>query len=365
MPVKAYTGLPRAGKSYEVVVYVILPALRQGRRVVSNIAGLNYGAMCQVLYAEGVPQEQIGGLVCVAHADVERAEFWRTDTDEAEGVQSFIQPGDVVALDEIWRFWKRRGDIHPRALNFFRMHGHFAHPETGYVCEVALITQDVSDVNENIRKVIEETYRMVKNTKLGSSKSYVVHVYGRASCTKSNHIQTKPPSMYKAENFHCYKSHSQRKDGAALAVEDNPDKRGSVFSGVFFRFVIPGAVLALGVTVWGLWHFFHRATAGKGAAAPVVAASAPALGVPAASVASYRRGEVPPGTPVTPAWRVVGFFRHQGFLSVLLVNAEGGVRSVDVPRGASASALGLDVWLPEGQQATSWTVVKTDKGPMK
>ncbi|OKN42784.1 hypothetical protein AM420_005753 [Klebsiella pneumoniae] len=41
MPITAYVGVPRSGKSYEVVKSVIIAAVASGRRVVSNIYGLN------------------------------------------------------------------------------------------------------------------------------------------------------------------------------------------------------------------------------------------------------------------------------------------------------------------------------------
>ncbi|HGW7889845.1 TPA: zonular occludens toxin domain-containing protein, partial [Escherichia coli] len=41
MAISAYVGVPGSGKSFEVVRSVIIPAVAQGRRVVSNIYGLN------------------------------------------------------------------------------------------------------------------------------------------------------------------------------------------------------------------------------------------------------------------------------------------------------------------------------------
>ncbi|MBJ5389082.1 hypothetical protein JGG32_25795, partial [Salmonella enterica subsp. enterica serovar Typhimurium] len=40
MAINLYVGLQGAGKSYESVKSVVLPALAQGQRVVSNIEGL-------------------------------------------------------------------------------------------------------------------------------------------------------------------------------------------------------------------------------------------------------------------------------------------------------------------------------------
>ena len=50
MAIKAYTGIMGSGKTYEVVSEVIRTALAQGRRVVSNIAGLNYEAFVDLLF---------------------------------------------------------------------------------------------------------------------------------------------------------------------------------------------------------------------------------------------------------------------------------------------------------------------------
>ncbi|MEI7352942.1 zonular occludens toxin domain-containing protein, partial [Pectobacterium parmentieri] len=41
MAISAYVGVPGSGKSFEVVRSVIIPAVAQGRRVVSNVYGLN------------------------------------------------------------------------------------------------------------------------------------------------------------------------------------------------------------------------------------------------------------------------------------------------------------------------------------
>ncbi|EPZ1805653.1 zonular occludens toxin domain-containing protein, partial [Escherichia coli] len=41
MPISAYVGSLGSGKSYEVVSSVIVPACASGRRVVTNIYGIN------------------------------------------------------------------------------------------------------------------------------------------------------------------------------------------------------------------------------------------------------------------------------------------------------------------------------------
>lgn len=349
MPTKAYIGLPRAGKSYEVVVNVILVALRQGRRVVSNIAGLNYEAMCQILFKEGIAQEHIGKLVLVDHSEVEKPTFWRTDKDEFEGIESFIQPGDLVALDEIWRFWKKRGEIHPRAQNFFRMHGHMPDPKTGLVCEIALITQSIRDINENIRDVVAETYQMVKNTKIGSDKSYIVHVFQRGSTAKADFIRTLPPRFYNPEFFSLYKSHSQHKEGDAQAVEKNPDDRANILKGGFFTFVVPVFLLFGAASLYFLWKFFNPVP-DKVEALPSSVVSDPVV------APGHKNSEIVSSSPLVDAeWRVIGWYRTDDTFTVALQGANGFIRTIHNPPVYKLSFSGVEVELPEGGFATPWT----------
>lgn len=355
MPLKAYVGLPRAGKSYEVCTQVILPALRQGRRVVSNIAGLNAEAFRSVLFAEGYPESKIGFLVHVDHEQVKQPSFWRTDTDNATGTESVIQPGDLVALDEIWRFWKKRGDIEPRCMNFFRMHGHFPHPVSGLTCEVALITQSVRDINENIRDVIAETFLMEKNTKLGSDKSYIVHIFQRGSTSKVDFIRTLPPRFYNSDYFALYKSHSQQVEGDAKAQEKNPDKRGNILHGALFKIGFPFALICLVLGLWGMARFLFPSASVPNKLTP----ETPDDQVVAVPVQIVHTVNVP---EVVQSWRVVGHYRSGGSFVVLIGNQYGAMRSLVNPPNFQFLGSGVSVLLPEGGFATSWTTFNQKAG---
>ncbi len=344
MPLKAYVGLPRAGKSYEVVVNVILPALAQGRRVVSNIAGLNYEAFCSILYSQGHAENTIGKLVLVSHTDVEQPTFWRTDFDADAGTESFIQPGDLVALDEIWRFWKKRGDIHPRAMNFCRMHGHMTDSKTGLTCEIALITQSIRDINENIRDVVQETFHTVKNTKLGSSKSYIVHVFQRGSVSKSDFIRTLPPRFYKPEFFPLYKSHSQHKEGDAAAIEKNPDDRANILKGGLFKIGIPLALLLCVPSFYFAYRFFHPAPVS--AKESLLTQNSP---IPAAQNLSFSHVE-----NTSTEWLAFGYLHKAGIYTFFIRNAAGKARQLVNPPSYNFSGSTFTVELPEGGFATSW-----------
>lgn len=348
MPIKAYVGLPRHGKTYEVVTEGIFNALVQGRRVVSNIAGLNRDAMLAEHIKRGGDADRFGELASVTHEQVLQPLFWLSDKDSEQGIDSFIKPGDFLALDEIWRFWQgfglkdseggRRPD---RVMNFLRMHGHFTHPETGYCCEVAFITQELGDFHRSARAVIEETYRMTKLVVIGSAKRYRVDIFPRGRTTgrpiRSIH------RAYNPDLFGFYSSHSQRKEGDAAAIEDSPDQRGNILRGVLLKWVLPlGAIGAIGAG-FVVWKFLHPSQSKE----PVTARQVdPALGGAASAPA------VVPSVPSESNWRVVGYWGDGGVLNFYMSNGSGS--RVFRPQNYKLTWMTSEVQLPDGSFATSW-----------
>jgi zona occludens toxin len=254
MSVKAYTGRMGSGKSYEVVTVVILDALAAGVRVVSNIAGLNFQEMLRVLDERGVARDKVGQLVAVDHDEVLEPSFWLTD-DMSEGVDAFLQPGDLLVLDEVWRFWSGFNDktMPPQVMNFFRMHRHFVHPETGMTCNVALIAQDIYDIGRKVRSVVEETYYMEKLTVVGATKRYRVDVFSGAKTSRAAPLRSLQRA-YDKKLFNLYSSHSQKQSDAE-AVERNIDGRGNLLSGLFFKLGVPAAVVFVGLGVFFVYDF--------------------------------------------------------------------------------------------------------------
>jgi zona occludens toxin len=249
MAIKAYTGRMGSGKSYEVVTVVILNAIRAGRRIVSNIAGLNIDAMQKHLISEGADESGFGEIVSVDHNQVMDRKFWRTDTSE----DSFIQAGVFLVLDEVWRFWNGFAASTPDyVMNFFRMHRHFVHETSGYTCEVVLITQDIYDLGRKVRSVIEETYQMEKLTAIGSVKHYRVDIYAGALKARDTPFRSLQRT-YNPDFFVFYQSHSQKKEDGVEAVEVNIDDRGNIFKSKFFRIIIP---LAIGILFYSIYHVY-------------------------------------------------------------------------------------------------------------
>lgn len=174
MPINAYTGLMGSGKSYEVVSSVMLDALAQGRRIVSNIDGLNIERITEYLISKrGIEEQKIGVVVLVSNEQVKSPNFFFHGTD----VETIVQPGDLVCIDEAWRFWGAGEAIPEPHFIFFREHRHYAHPETNICCDLVLMVQDISDLNRKLKSVVELSFRTKKHKSLGLSKHYVVQVF--------------------------------------------------------------------------------------------------------------------------------------------------------------------------------------------
>src|SRR5574343_392349 len=121
MAVNAYAGKPGSGKTYTVVKHVILEHLKVGRRIVTNVEGLKLGTIRQYLISQGLPPDKIGEILVVPDTSIGLPEFFPTEykpadlataqdaIDHDDGVvitstSSVVQPGDLVIIDEAWRW---------------------------------------------------------------------------------------------------------------------------------------------------------------------------------------------------------------------------------------------------------------------
>lgn len=357
MSIKAYVGRMGSGKTYEVVSVVILGALRRGRRVVTNIAGIDYQAMIDLLIAEGIDPDRIGRIVQVPHERVATADFWLTEqgnedakakmaAGEGEPEAQGILPGDLVALDEIWRFWSgfatrdAEGSKRPQeVMNFMRMHRHFTHPESGIACDLALITQDVMDISRQVRAVIEETYLMTKHTAVGRSNRYRVDV---CQGGQSRRVLRSLQRAYEEKYFALYKSHSGRKEGEAGPREENIDQRGNILSGALFKFILPIGALVAVFAVWTVYKFLNPAPK-----AQVAVADKPAS-IGAAAPVSHARSQ----PDESSGWRVVGWISDARMRVVL---SNGQVQRIIEPPNWRMTGATLETFLPSGDAVTPWS----------
>ncbi len=253
MPINAYTGLMGSGQTYEVVTNVILPAVLQGRRIVTNIEGINIDqihAHLEKTNKQGKHSEDFGGLCHVTNEQIHSDRFFYYGKTE-EDTDTIVQPGDLVLVDEAWRFWGLGDKIRRTHMIFFREHRHFV-DERGFTCDLVVIVQDISDLHRSLKNVIELTFRTTKLKSLGLNKSYRVDMY------ESYKVRAKPMSQevkrYNKDFFKFYSSYTGG-PGKERAI----DSRQNILGQKKLWFIGGGAVLILVFSVSSVWRYFNRA----------------------------------------------------------------------------------------------------------
>ena len=76
MAISVYTGVMGSGKTYEAVKNGIFPAIKAGRRVVTNIAGVDSEAIRRYLVDAGCPADGLGHVVVVENEAVLQPNFF-------------------------------------------------------------------------------------------------------------------------------------------------------------------------------------------------------------------------------------------------------------------------------------------------
>lgn len=351
----AYTGIQGSGKSYEVVRGVIVPNYAKGRRIVTNVAGLKDDLIADYCVdVIGCERENLGEIVHISNEDVTKENFFPKEGQDNSGC--IVQPGDIIILDECWRWYVTGERLPDGHLTFFRMHRHFIDPESGVSCDIVLIVQDIDDLQRKIRATIEKSFLMQKHKDLGMPDRYVVNIYSGNRQTKSALIQSFQES-YKPEIFALYSSYSQAAAGAASPKEQQADSRGNFFANWRIRYGLPVSVALIVLAVWRMWVFFHpepvkpSAGASSGAGAATASAGSPSVAAPEK-----------PRSSVDSDWRVVGWFESGGSVTAVLENGAGAVRYLVNPPNFRLTSLDLQVALPTGEIVTRWSGQQRGKG---
>lgn len=315
MPINAYTGLMGSGKSYECVSSVIMQAITKGRRVVTNVDGIDGDAIRAYIHeGKGIELDRLGTVVHCKNDDVSKADFLPHGVDV--DVDTFVKPGDLVCIDEAWRFWGTDCKLLKEHLIFFREHRHYVDPETKVSCDLVLMVQDISDLHRTLKVVVELSFRTTKIKSLGLNRVYRVEMWeGWKQHIKSRvKVENK---KYDPAIFPLYSSYDGGK-GKEVTVDDRQNiLKNPVLWGLTLLLVVLGSA-----SVWAVSKFFKGPQdkpkiEAKGSA-PVIA-SAP-TSVPSMAPAASLHAEF------SDEWRVAGDVRLGTVRYVVLASNTGRVR---------------------------------------
>jgi len=322
MPINVYTGLMRSGKSYEVVSEVILSAIFSGRRVVTNVDGISNDLIREyVAEKRGIDIEKLGHVVHVNNEDVKREDFFPY-YDDAKGTHTdtVVQPGDLVCIDEAWRFWPASGaKIHKNHQSFFLEHGHFTNEKTGVACDLVLMVQDMSTLNRFIRSVVAFSFRTHKKVSLGMGQTYSVNMWEGPKQIKATLIGGWV-RKYKKEIFPLYSSFKGGADGKTV----NVDARQNIFANKWLLIKFALCLFVALFSFYKVWNFFHPSdTKTKAVAASNSTVTASGMVGATGGSAQSNKSLVP---SFSDAWRITGSYSANGNVYVVLTNSTGQVR---------------------------------------
>ncbi|ABM32970.1 zonular occludens toxin domain-containing protein [Paracidovorax citrulli] len=234
-------GVPGSGKSYEAVAYHVIPALKSGRKVVTNLP-LNLEAIravnpdwAELLEIRRGPQPVLGSWDAEAANRGEPAYLVGTFPDGVvpelthKGLPAVPPPSNQRLFAGVWDFydtWRGEGNIGPlyvidechvsfpreqlrkgkmtpdEVIQWFKISRHFG-------ADVLLMTQRMRALEEDVAGLAEMHIRVRKVAFLGRPNEYVRKVFaGLRGGEVSSDIRP-----YKPEFFGFYKSHTQ---GAAV-----------------------------------------------------------------------------------------------------------------------------------------------------
>jgi zona occludens toxin len=232
-------GAPGGGKSYEAVVFHILPALRDGRKVITNLP-LDLAAL-------GALDESFPGLVEIRISARPSLGRWVPGGEGAAfdltGRTADVAPG-TRAFSTVWCYyteWRHpksgigplfvidechlaipRGATPLAVEEWYSLHRH-------YLCDVLLLSQGYGKCSRPIVELVQLLYRVRKNTALGFSGSYTRKVQDGVRGEVVNVNQR----TYEKAYFALYKSHTQSGAAAreAMASDVRPIWRHWSFIG--------------------------------------------------------------------------------------------------------------------------------------
>ena len=250
-------GIPGSGKSYEAVAYHVLPALRSGRKVITNLP-LNVDAFAAIdpawrdlIEIRTRPAARIGDWNAANIAEHEAFRLW-TDRDPEPQPENIFTFGSVWDYHSTWRGDKDQGPLYvidechvalpklgtPDAVvQWFKLHRH-------YNAEVLLMTQSFRDINQPVAQLVATMIKCRKADILGNSDEYIrkVHAGYRGAVIQTDRRK------YESKYFGLYKSNTQSSGSAESKAQDV-----SPFIVKFRRFTWCFWVLAIAYMAYAFW----------------------------------------------------------------------------------------------------------------
>ncbi|RQO83721.1 zonular occludens toxin [Acidovorax sp. FJL06] len=250
-------GIPGSGKSYEAVAFHVLPALRAGRKVITNLP-LNIDAFAaidpawrELLEVRTRPAPRLGNWNAANIAEQEAFQLWpdREPEPQPENVFTF---GTVWDYHSTWRSEQGQGPLYvidechvalpkigtpDHVVQWYKLHRH-------YNADVLLMTQSFRDISQPIAQLVATLIRCRKADILGKSGSYIrkVHAGYRGALIQQDERK------YESQYFGLYRSNTQSVSSSEGKAQDMAPMIVQ-----FNRFKWVWVLFSVAVMVWAFW----------------------------------------------------------------------------------------------------------------
>lgn len=302
MAIDLYFGNQGTGKTYQVVTVAIKEAINQGRRVCTNIRGINRDAIVEFLKVENKDDgRSYGEVVIFENSQEKEPDFYPTEKDYKT---TFLKGGDLYVVDEAYKLYKKGVQYTRGALDFFREHRHFVN-EQGLTTEIIALTQLKTDLHPELFGTIDYSYNSIDLKDLGIEDKFTIHVYKGVPVYRDKPIREILLQPYDKNKFHWYKSHA-----AENAKQVKVDKRNNIWGSWYFRFMIFGTPLLLIIGIYGVYDYFSSNMQPKAKKPSLATNQVNSLPVSTNQNLVLQSPAAQNPVPVTPEnkeWFVVGF----------------------------------------------------------
>lgn len=220
MSIEAITGLTGSSKTYHFMMEVLIPSLREGRYVITNISGVNPN-MISGLFR--IPLDVCERLI-LPISNEEMCSFWSLPRwtemgfesrsgNDFENIIVNCPKNAVIGIDEAHKKFGTADHSAGYLKDFFVFLT--VHRKLGL--RIVLITQKIANINSKVLNLVQQTHYLQASALFGGHKDKYIHrVYEESFEGVPSREMNKYHHMRDSKVYHCYIS---REDGV---IDDKP-----------------------------------------------------------------------------------------------------------------------------------------------
>lgn len=237
MAINFHEGLSGAGKSYEAVVQHILPKLKEGRKVFTNIRGMNHEKIAEILEK---PIEEIKALLFQIE--------WNDIPLLPHNVLTIPDKyrDSFIVIDELQDYYPAsRMQLDAETTEFITQHRQFG-------LDILCLGQSLKDCHAIWRRRIQTKIFFLNKEAIGQPNKYKWEAWQQIQPDKWQKVNS-GGGEYEEKYFGSYLSH---RENVANTTQYN-DKRANVLNNWKFKFAMPAVAIGF---VWAIYFMYSLFT---------------------------------------------------------------------------------------------------------